>query len=90
MHGATREAAGSCFLVDCGLVQGGREAPAAWLAGSGARAWRDRALARLPGTAAMNLAPTDVDPVTWADEAEEIVAALERFHAGRMPEDASQ
>ena len=27
---------------------------------------------------------------TIVDKAEEIVAALERFHAGRMPENASQ
>lgn len=35
------------------------------------------------------VAPTDVDLFTCVDEAEEIVAALERFYAGRMPEGAS-
>lgn len=36
------------------------------------------------------VAPTDVDLFTCVDEAEEIVAALERFYAGRMPEGASR
>ncbi|WP_345798718.1 TIGR00730 family Rossman fold protein [Castellaniella sp. MT123] len=33
------------------------------------------------------IAPTDVDLFTCVDEAEEIMAALERFHAGRIPAD---
>ena len=34
------------------------------------------------------IAPADVDLFSCVDEAEEIVAALERFYAGRMPEGA--
>lgn len=35
------------------------------------------------------IAPMDVDLFRCVDEAEEIVIAVERFHAGRMPEGAS-
>ena len=36
-----------------------------------------------------HIAPADVDLFSCVDEAEEIVAALERFYAGRMPEGAA-